>query len=554
MSSADVGTNVRVGILAAQMGEPAATQFIQEMNNIQDPMEVMNLAAAKLNSLGILRKMNCLRLWAAADKEIERKKQERIANAPAPGTPYTSPLPPVSPPAGAPAATMQTNPLATILGGIFGQQQQQQPPQAQQQQQGQPQWQQQTQQWQPQAGAQPAVLNPEAQRAAANAFFQPHPTSTAQTQPPVDNSWQEKSAAELITEQFVQHQQQEVSKDGLGATILKGVAQLLSGPTAVLEERPKFDVHLSPEQLLHFSENGYLQLHEVVPKPIVSKALAAINKQLGKGVPGSGPQAEAFKLVRGGLGYWPELAHTPAILDLLYKTPLLSYAELLIGKVKRCHNGQIALRFPGSTGCLDPEAHPDLVKLMKMGERVKQFFGKNDPQPQDLVQHGHDTDFLVPAGWKDHWHIDGIPNQLNSALFPRGTVMQFTMLVGVLLQDLPKEYSGNLAVFPGSHRVIQDYINNYNVPPEDVLLTSSSHDSPLPPIQFNAPPVQITGKAGDVVLCHYQTAHTVVPNASENVRYAVYFRLHHVDREEGKFRPAAMRDIWLEYDGIRAVS
>ena len=62
MSSADVGTNVRVGILAAQMGEPAATQFIQELNNLQDPIEVMNLAAAKLNSLGILRKMNCLRL------------------------------------------------------------------------------------------------------------------------------------------------------------------------------------------------------------------------------------------------------------------------------------------------------------------------------------------------------------------------------------------------------------------------------------------------------------------------------------------------------------
>ena len=35
--------------------------------------------------------------------------------------------------------------------------------------------------------------------------------------------------------------------------------------------------------------------------------------------------------MKGGLGYWPELAHTSTIMDLLYGSPLSSLAESLIG-------------------------------------------------------------------------------------------------------------------------------------------------------------------------------------------------------------------------------
>lgn len=34
-----------------------------------------------------------------------------------------------------------------------------------------------------------------------------------------------------------------------------------------------------------------------------------------------------------------------------------------------------------------------------------------------------------------------------------------------------------------------------------------------------------TGKAGDVILVNYSCAHLINANASENIRYAVYFRV-----------------------------
>jgi len=64
-------------------------------------------------------------------------------------------------------------------------------------------------------------------------------------------------------------------------------------------------------------------------------------------------------------------------------------------------------------------------------------------------------------------------------------------------------------------------------------------------------PVQITGRAGDIVFCHYQIAHGVTPNASPHVRYAIFFRLTHVDHEPQKWE--SMTDIWREWPGLREV-
>jgi hypothetical protein len=66
---------------------------------------------------------------------------------------------------------------------------------------------------------------------------------------------------------------------------------------------------------------------------------------------------------------------------------------------------------------------------------------------------------------------------------------------------------------------------------------------PLPP------PLQITGQAGDAVLCHYQLAHGIAGNGAPHIRYAVYFRLHHVDHEQLHWE--CMTDIWREWAGMR---
>eukprot|EP00469_Lotharella_globosa_P000157 CAMPEP_0167807532 /NCGR_PEP_ID=MMETSP0111_2-20121227/22605_2 /TAXON_ID=91324 /ORGANISM="Lotharella globosa, Strain CCCM811" /LENGTH=109 /DNA_ID=CAMNT_0007705445 /DNA_START=422 /DNA_END=748 /DNA_ORIENTATION=- len=59
------------------------------------------------------------------------------------------------------------------------------------------------------------------------------------------------------------------------------------------------------------------------------------------------------------------------------------------------------------------------------------------------------------------------------------------------------------------------------------------------------------GKAGDVVIVNYLTAHSVAPNRSPNIRHAVYFRVHTSLCGEGEFwtryRPVALALPWHDW-------
>ncbi len=63
--------------------------------------------------------------------------------------------------------------------------------------------------------------------------------------------------------------------------------------------------------------------------------------------------------------------------------------------------------------------------------------------------------------------------------------------------------------------------------------------------------VQLTGEPGDAVLCHYQLGHGITGNSSPNIRYAIYFRLTHVDHDAIHWE--CMTDIWREWEGLRDV-
>ena len=68
-----------------------------------------------------------------------------------------------------------------------------------------------------------------------------------------------------------------------------------------------------------------------------------------------------------------------------------------------------------------------------------------------------------------------------------------------------------------------------------------------PPVAIPEP-VQVLAKAGDIILAHYQLAHGVTPNVSPHTRYAIYFRLQHIDHDA--IGLDAMTDIWREWEGI----
>jgi len=246
-------------------------------------------------------------------------------------------------------------------------------------------------------------------------------------------------------------------------------------------------MELTPEQKRVFVEQGYVHIPNVVTKKKVNAALRAINHSLGEGVDAADMQTFRAQ------SYCPELRRDPVITNLYNESHATTLAESLIGagKIKSINGGQIALRFPG------------------MQETPAQ------PGP----------------------HLDGMYSPTNGV--PKGKINSFTMLLGIMLSDVSEDFAGNLAVWPGTHRIYEQYFREHG--PESLL-------NGMPLIELPQP-VQLTGKAGDVVLCHYQLAHGVAQNISPHVRYAIYFRLHHVDHD-ARWKEA-MKDIWLEWDGVR---
>ena len=235
-------------------------------------------------------------------------------------------------------------------------------------------------------------------------------------------------------------------------------------------------------------ENGYVKIPGVIPPVMVDAALRAINHSLGEGM-----KAEDMATLRAQ-SYCRELQTAPVITDLLNNTPAWSLAESVIGNIKPVQSAQIALRFPSVQ---DPPSPP-------------------------------------------HPHLDGMHTPTNGV--PSGQILNFTMLLGVVLSDVPQPFSGNLAVWPGTHHLYEQYFQEHGW---ESLLNG------MPPVELPQPE-QLTAQAGDVVLCHYQLAHGITANVSPNIRYAIYFRLHHTEHEtHGK---QTMTDIWLEWPGMHDIA
>jgi hypothetical protein len=247
-------------------------------------------------------------------------------------------------------------------------------------------------------------------------------------------------------------------------------------------------MQLTYAQKQQIFEKGYVKVPGVVPQVMVNEALKAINHSLGD----KGIDPEKLATFRAQ-SYAPEVQKSPAILDLINKTPALALAESAIGegKTQPVSGGQIALRFPQMT----------------------------DPPP-------------APAP-----HLDGMHTPTNGV--PKGQILNFTMLLGVVLSDVSQPYAGNLTLWPGSHYLYERYFREHGW---------ESLFGGMPPVDLPEPE-QMMGKAGDIVLCHYQVGHSVAINVSPHIRYAIYFRLNHVDHEQTK--RDALTNIWLQWEGMR---
>jgi len=247
---------------------------------------------------------------------------------------------------------------------------------------------------------------------------------------------------------------------------------------------------LTSEQKQAFARDGFLHLHGVIPREKIDQALVHINHWLGNEFDPT--QVEVYRQQ----SYCPAIREEPIVTGMVSETEVYSMAEELTapGALHPVKQGQIALRFP------DPR------------RAAKQ-----------------------PGG-----HIDGIPNGRNGV--PPGTIYSFTTLVGIPLSTVDRDFAGNFCVWPGSHLKLEKWFKTQQL--TDLLETG------LPKLDYG-PPKQVHWEPGDVLFAHHQTVHGIAPNLSPNIRYACFYRLHHVKHEE--IREEVVRDIWREYNGVREV-
>lgn len=179
--------------------------------------------------------------------------------------------------------------------------------------------------------------------------------------------------------------------------------------------------------------------------------------------------------------------------NLLMKTDAFSLIESALGngKVVASTNVQCALRFPGH----DPKS------LNNLKPHIDSFHPSKDGKP--------------------------------------GSITPFIAIAGFFLNDIDQVNCGNFTVWPRTHRQFAEYFEKHGADPELKL--------GIPPVDLPEP-MQIKAKAGDMILAHYQLAHTAAANISNAVRYAVYIRMHHADRPKDSLD--VLTDLWKYWYGM----
>lgn len=208
--------------------------------------------------------------------------------------------------------------------------------------------------------------------------------------------------------------------------------------------------------------HGYAHFQRLVPEPLVRPALTAIEGDL----------LESYDPLRqleyDNRSYCPDLLGTPPIMNLLEASPARSLLDEVFGAGNvEWDRGQIAIR----------RAH-------------------NHPEP------------AAPQP-----HIDGFASGLNG--LDGGKIYSLTALVGVFLTPVTRPFAGNYTVWPGSHHVYERYFRERG---------ERAMREPMPTPEIGQP-VQLMCEVGDVVLVHYQLAHTAAVNTVDIDRVAIYFRI-----------------------------
>jgi len=166
--------------------------------------------------------------------------------------------------------------------------------------------------------------------------------------------------------------------------------------------------------------------------------------------------------------------------------------------------------------CPDLRDKPQIAELLTHStgktllERVLGWDAIEFSPGQIAIRQAHNTDKPYPPVP----HIDGTGTGANGR--PAGSsISNFTALLGVFLTKVDAEFAGNFTVWPGSHHRLEAYFRNRG--------PQAMHEG-MPQIDLGQP-TQLFANPGDIILCHYQLAHTAAVNLSAHDRIAIYFRV-----------------------------
>jgi hypothetical protein len=211
-----------------------------------------------------------------------------------------------------------------------------------------------------------------------------------------------------------------------------------------------------------FVEHGYAHFPRLVPAELIDAARAAIDEDLALRYVAERESQYSSR------SYCPDILGTPPIMDLLHRSPALAVVDVALGlDAVTWDMGQVAVRWAHNVD----EEQP--------------------PEP----------------------HLDGFSDGNNG--LRAGRIHNHTATLGVFLTATPRTFAGNLTVWPGTHRRYERYFRERG---------PRALGEPQPHIALGEP-VQLVCEPGDVVLLHYELAHTAAVNTSDVDRIAVYFRV-----------------------------
>lgn len=275
---------------------------------------------------------------------------------------------------------------------------------------------------------------------------------------------------------------------------------------------------LTDAERKQFLDCGFVVVPDVVSKELRFKAIQAINKSMGR-----------IPLTDRNTTSCPELVSTEPLLNLFHASGVSSLTSRLIGPgFYPPPMSFISLQYPGDN-CVDEQQPKDQEGWHLM------------PEPAAA---------MVPAPhWHSYWKIDGLPAPATGPNDDHHFVRNYSLMVAVYLNDCLEENSGNITLWPGSHLGIQGMLRARGG--TVAALKAGKIDRPvIHNNQLESVPQQMTARAGDVLLCHYQVAHTHAPNLSADIRYVVYFRVYSKNHTPHTMRPEAMDNIFLDFEGI----